>query len=654
MGVVATGGIESISGAYKIHTFNSGGTFSVKTGGNIEVLVVAGGGGGGSSVGGGGGAGGLIYDSAFAVTAQSYAVTVGDGGQGAQATNTQGSKGSNSVFSTMTAVGGGAGASIAQGSNRDGGSGGGGASYGSTTAGGTATSGQGSNGGSAQAGSTAPGGGGGAGAVGQSGSGSTAGNGGVGLAYSTSGASVYYAGGGGSGGDNATTGGNGGGGAGATGDNVGTNGTANTGGGGGGARNSSSTNAAKGGNGGSGVVIIRYLKSDGADFEKHIPLSYGTCVGIATISTTSATYVETTNPAYIYLDTSLYSGATYYFEAVIKTSAGTGYAQLYDTAGNAISGTEVSTASTTRVRVRSAAFTPSATGTYTVRIKNNGSNTTTYYRASIVVVQSGTAITATESRIPLLGQLQTTASASYVDLSTIYWNWFQYTSANWDGTIAIYLEATLKTTGGTATVALHNSSDTLVTSSECATTSASYVRIRSSAISLSNATNYKVRFKTSAGTVSIADAQIVIQQTGTITKTESHIPLLRATVSVSASGASYTDMDMPTDYTSTNWTGDTVAWYHIVSGYANVVGTYEIYKETDTARLTNSNIASVNNSTMTRSISSALSMPASQSIVARSSSGSGTLYVTNHTLLSTITWTNGSGIVFSPRVIFFN
>ena len=653
MAVIATGGTETIDGLYKVHTFTSSGVFNVETAGDVEVLVVAGGGGGGSSAGGGGGAGGLVYNSALAVTAQAYSVTVGDGGQGAQVTNTQGSKGSNSVFSSITADGGGGGASIAQGSNRNGGSGGGGASYGSFTAGGTATSGQGNNGGSAEAGSTASGGGGGAGAAGQSGSGSTAGGGGVGVAYSISGASVYYAGGGGSGGDNSTTGGNGGGGAGATGDSVGTNGTANTGGGGGGARNASSTDAAKGGNGGSGVVIVRYLNSSGANFEKHIPLSYGTSNEIGTISTTSATYVETTNPTYAYMATADYASATYYFEAVIKTSAGTAYAQLYDDAGNAISGTEVSTASTTRVRVRSAAFTPGATGTYTVRIKNNGTNTTTYYKASIVIIQNGSSITATETQVSLVGQLQTTASASYVNLSTIYWNWFRYTSANWDGTMAIYLEATLKTTGGTATVALHNSSDTLVTSSECATTSASYVRVRSSAISLTNATDYKVMFKTTAGTVSIADARIIIQQTGTITKTEAYIPLLKTTSGNSASGSTQVDLNMPTDYTSTNWNGSTIAWYHEISAYCTGVGTFELYKETDAARLTGSDVTSSNNSVMTRYRSAALSMPASQSITPRTASGSGTFYITSVHIIAVITWVSGSpssSVSLSPSV----
>ena len=61
--VVASGGSESTSGDYKIHSFTSPGTFTVTKTGNvagnnkIDYMVVAGGGGGGGEDGGGGGGG---------------------------------------------------------------------------------------------------------------------------------------------------------------------------------------------------------------------------------------------------------------------------------------------------------------------------------------------------------------------------------------------------------------------------------------------------------------------------------------------------------------------------------------------------------------------------------------------------------------------
>ena len=96
----------------------------------VEYLVVAGGGSGGATRGGGGGAGGYQTATGYAVTAGSpITVTVGAGGAGAifsPATN--GTSGNNSVFGSITSVGGGRGASR-QASNyaaSSGGSGGGG------------------------------------------------------------------------------------------------------------------------------------------------------------------------------------------------------------------------------------------------------------------------------------------------------------------------------------------------------------------------------------------------------------------------------------------------------------------------------------------------------------------------------------------------
>ena len=286
--VYATGGTVAVIGGYRIHTFAGGGTFTVTSGGTVEVLVVAGGGGGGGDLGGGGGAGGLIYNSSYVVDpGQAITVTVGDGGAGGGATrlsNTVGSNGANSVFGSLTAIGGGhGGAYWGSTSTYDtgaaGGSGGGGAAK-DTAGGGTGgsgTSGQGNAGGLAGYNGNYPGGGGGgAGGAGAnrtgSGGGTDGGVGGVGVAYSISGASVYYAGGGGGssfGNTTATsspgTGGLGGGGNGGWNNSTltnidGINGLANTGGGGGGGAYGygSPVRPGYGGSGGSGIVIIRY------------------------------------------------------------------------------------------------------------------------------------------------------------------------------------------------------------------------------------------------------------------------------------------------------------------------------------------------------------------------------------------------------------
>lgn len=232
-------------------------TFTPPTGvTSAEVLVVAGGGGGGSGVGGdlrggGGGAGGLISDAAVAVTpGSSIALTVGAGGAAAVT-------GSDSVFDTLTADGGGRGGSGAQTGFAGGSGGGGGANSGGANsfAGGTGVSGEGSNGGTGGSDGTSyrnGGGGGGASAVGAAGSAN--GTGGAGTASIITGASVTYAGGGGGGGPVAANGGAGGGGrGGAYSAGAATAGSPNTGGGGGGG-----ANTVAGAAGGSGVVIVRF------------------------------------------------------------------------------------------------------------------------------------------------------------------------------------------------------------------------------------------------------------------------------------------------------------------------------------------------------------------------------------------------------------
>jgi hypothetical protein len=306
--IAASGGTVTTSGDYKIHTFNSTGTFTVSSVGNpagsntVDYMVVGAGAGGGASAhpgggGGGGGAGGWRASSgtasgsytagpgpltspvsALPVSAQGYPITIGAGGSGATGAPSGGStiatNGANSVFSSVTSAGGGMGGinSSPQQAGGPGGSGGG--SSWETRTGGTGNTPpvsppQGNTGGIGSGGPAyAGGGGGGATAVGSNANGPVAGAasavGGAGATSCISASPVAYAGGGG-GGAGATpgpgsSGGTGGGGAGAASNSPpsnGTAGTANTGGGGGSGAGGASCNSG-GGGGGSGVVIIRY------------------------------------------------------------------------------------------------------------------------------------------------------------------------------------------------------------------------------------------------------------------------------------------------------------------------------------------------------------------------------------------------------------
>ena len=295
---VASGGTETTSGDYKIHTFNSSGTFTVSTVGNsfgggdkVSYVVVAGGAGGGARHGGGGGAGGfregkvssdpysaspLNAPDGLTVTAQAYPVTIGGGGSGISSAPYEASAGNgvNSVFSTITSAGGGHGGGYNIPGNvaESGGSGGGGGgNIPCSSAGGSGNTPpvsppQGSSGGSGASGGCSGAGAGGATAAGGDTPVSGAGTaGGAGAASSITGSSVTRAGGGGGcpTGPSVPGGGTVPGGAGGGGNGVGHagqiagNGTANTGGGGGGNRSPGGSCGASG-SGGSGVVIIRY------------------------------------------------------------------------------------------------------------------------------------------------------------------------------------------------------------------------------------------------------------------------------------------------------------------------------------------------------------------------------------------------------------
>ena len=320
--VAATGGNTTATcGDFKIHTFTGPGTFCVSSAGNaegsnaVEYIVV--GGGGGAPVAappgdfnyasGGGGAGGFRFASpslapatypgkplaapaGLAVPATAYPITVGAGGSKGQPGSSYAASGSNSIFSSITATGGGRGGVGGNGvgtpgtdSGANGGSGGGSGAVGSANGGSGNTppvnpaqgkdGGEGTNGGY-----TAGGGGGGALADGNDGAApptpgqEQGGNGGVGAGIPTafgssgspSGGFQFFSGGGGGGAtyisspQNGTnsTGGTGGGGPGKSGSSSATDGTANTGGGGGGAGAYGGPN--NGGAGGSGIVIIRY------------------------------------------------------------------------------------------------------------------------------------------------------------------------------------------------------------------------------------------------------------------------------------------------------------------------------------------------------------------------------------------------------------
>ena len=262
--MIASGGVTTTDGDYKVHSFSGSGDFVISslgsdpTYGNVyDVLIVAGGGSGarsnaGANSAGGGGAGGMqkLTSQTFA-SAGTYPAVIGAGGA-VRTVFSIGANGGNSSFNGTTSAGGGGGGVFGTAAG-NGGSGGGGAfgsAFGLTLAGFTG------NDGGNSAGQNAGSGGGGKGSTGFGASGNNGGNGGTGQSDSITGAAVVYAAGGG--GSQYDVGSRGLGGSSSVGGNAGnagnpsTNGAVNTGSGGGGGYGVNS------GAGADGIVIIRY------------------------------------------------------------------------------------------------------------------------------------------------------------------------------------------------------------------------------------------------------------------------------------------------------------------------------------------------------------------------------------------------------------
>jgi len=191
---------------YRVHKFENDGQFCV-IGSTMtaDVLVIGAGGGAGTGGGGGGAAGGYVMLSSTVMAPGCYTVDIGSGGAVGTGFGGNGGQGGDTVFGSITALGGGFGGG--GGANGNSGGSGGGSGYNGTSPG-TAlqpsrpypSTGLGNNGG---AGQTLPGGnypGGGGGGAGGAGGGyvnsATGGAGGVGTTSDITGATVDYAAGG--------------------------------------------------------------------------------------------------------------------------------------------------------------------------------------------------------------------------------------------------------------------------------------------------------------------------------------------------------------------------------------------------------------------------------------------------------------------------
>jgi hypothetical protein len=228
-------------------------------------------------------------------------------------------------------------------------------------------------------------------------------------------------------------------------------------------------------------------------------------------------------PAYLYTAADWNPAPTIYFEAVLAMTAGggTAYAELYNnTDGATVSSSELTSTSATAERLRSGALTLTTAKDYKVRIKSSaGTVTARIYAARLIFVQTGT-IVATETVWDFGGE-DTTTGTSYAD--TAQHGRYYHDTNFLDGTVATYFEANISpsVSGSTARAQLHDGTSAVTSSEVTLTGTTTDTRVRSSAITLSHGSTYKIQDAVDSNTGRTRGARIIILQTATPTKTVS-------------------------------------------------------------------------------------------------------------------------------------
>lgn len=163
------------------------------------------------------------------------------------------------------------------------------------------------------------------------------------------------------------------------------------------------------------------------------------------------TGARATSSAIVAITDTSYSDPIYYFEAVASTT-GTGADAIIELV-NANTGASVATISipsnsnTAYTRFRSASFLPSASSTVEYRAVIRGgmfAGGIGMIASRIVVLQSTNSLTNTETQIEIGSATTSATNTTTLPLqSPKYWS---YNSANWDGTVTVYAEATYQNT----------------------------------------------------------------------------------------------------------------------------------------------------------------------------------------------------------------
>lgn len=276
---------------------------------------------------------------------------------------------------------------------------------------------------------------------------------------------------------------------------------------------------------------------------------------------------------------------TYYFEAVLRGGAiQNAKARLYNvTDGAAVSGSEVTVTTDVFARARSGAITlpTDEAKEYKIQIRTTVDGYVIHIRAARIIVVDDVSAGWTKGE----EQVEIGDSTSHSDTTwTTITNHpiYKYESAKRDGTVTIYFEATIygSQAGKTYAARLYNKTDGVeVTDSEVQTTETTPDRARSAAITLTDGKEYVVQIKnyTSGKTVYLTGAKIIIQQSGTITKTQLH---KKTAIYWTYTDTSYVELNNEVLYDKDNLPPSLTIYYQpvlkVTSGYTAYSELYDI------------------------------------------------------------------------------
>jgi len=328
----------------------------------------------------------------------------------------------------------------------------------------------------------------------------------------------------------------------------------------------------------------------------------------------------------IYWDQDAYSNETVYFETVIKCDTCSGgnnqaLAQLYTAAGSAVTNATTPSSDGTYTIVRSGNITSNLTDNteYSVRLSLDATAGTAYLiSAKLIVVQSATSITNTQSQIEIgsSGNRNNTAYMLPQNPKIIH-----YDSSNYAPNPSAVFEASLvssaPSTNAYAALSTSSTCASTVTNSEVTVTGQTWQRSQSSSLTLSTGDYYVCIKADSGSTAYIANAKIILTQanSGGVSKTKLYYPT--HTTPLTDSDSTYTSYGGTITYDPANFSGAFFDYFYesiLQTDSGSAYAYSQLYDTGNTSAIANSEL-STNATSPTRVISAEIGdeLPSSSS-----------------------------------------